>query len=96
MIDTACMPHEDCKPPPIPTFSKGLVAVLKLRLTKAIMDAKASDAKVYFDIIDRLAKMTWLDNLNPQARAQEARSEQSAAKEAMNTFIAHWLEDNPQ
>jgi hypothetical protein len=90
------MSHEDYKPPPIPTCSQGLVSVAKLRLTKAIMDGKASEAKTFLDIIDRLAKMAWLDDLTPSERAQQTRAEKCAATEAMNAYITQWFDDQPQ
>jgi hypothetical protein len=90
------MPLDDFKPPAVPLCSQGLVSMLKLRLTMAIVDAKPSDAKTYLDIIDRLSKMAWLDDMTPKERAQQTRAEKNAATQAMNDYISQWLLDNPQ
>jgi SOS response regulatory protein OraA/RecX len=66
-----------------------------LRLTKAIFDGKATKAKIYLDILDRLAKMAWLDDLSPQERAAQTLADRRAATDAMNAYISQWLEENP-
>ena len=62
------MSDHSFEPPPIPLNSKILVATLKRRLQEAIETGKASDAKVFLDTYERLAKMDWLDEISPQDR----------------------------
>jgi hypothetical protein len=52
----------------VPDNSKALVAILKTRLFEAVELGKASDAKTFLDVIERLAKMSWLDETTPQER----------------------------
>jgi SOS response regulatory protein OraA/RecX len=66
-----------------------------LRLTQATIDGKAAEAKTYLDIIDRLAKMAWLDDLGPQERAAQRLADRRAATDAMNAYIGQWLAENP-
>jgi hypothetical protein len=62
------MNNDILEPPPVPENSKALIAILKRRLHEAIETGKASDAKIFVDIIERLAKMAWLDDLTPRQR----------------------------
>jgi hypothetical protein len=79
------------EPPAIPLCSKTLVATLKRRLREAIDTGKASEAKLFLDIIDRLAKMDWLDDASPQER-MDAENAKTASKIAyVDGLIAHYL-----
>jgi hypothetical protein len=62
------MTSDDFEPLPVPLCSADLVAILKLRLHEAITDGKASDAKTFLDIIERLARLNWLDDMGPAER----------------------------
>jgi hypothetical protein len=73
------MTSTDFEPPEVPLNSRALVRTLKRRLLEAIETGKAADAKTYVDIIERLAKMAWLDDATPQER--------NAADQARNTKI---------
>lgn len=69
------MQDDHFQPPPVPLCSKALVAVLKARIYEAIVHGKASDAKLFLDIIDRLARLNWLDEMEPAARAAQNLAE---------------------
>jgi hypothetical protein len=87
------MTDEFFEPPPVPLCSKTLVATLKQRLYEAINDGKASEAKTFLDIIERLAKMAWLDELSAEER-DEALNEQAARKIAhVDTLMAQYLNE---
>jgi hypothetical protein len=89
------MSFEKALPPPIPDCSKDLVALLKLQLTKAVIDGKANEAKTYLDVIERLAKLDWLDTLSPLQRFTMHQKERAEAADKLNAFITNWLKDNP-
>jgi SOS response regulatory protein OraA/RecX len=59
------------QPPLVPASSNDLVVKLKERLIEAVESGKAGDAKIFLDVIDRLAKMNWLDDLSPQERGMQ-------------------------
>jgi hypothetical protein len=90
------MSFQDAPPPPVPDNSRTLVQVLKLQLTKAIMDGKASEAKAYLDVIDRLSKLAWLDDLSPEARNAQRQIERAQASDKLNEYITQWLLDHPE
>lgn len=74
------MQDDDFEPQPVPLCSKALVSVLKVRLYHAILNGKASDAKTFLDIIDRLARLNWLDELD--VRERQALNTRQSAQEA--------------
>jgi hypothetical protein len=88
------MPFKDPAPPPIPSSSQALVGVLKLQLTKAVMDGKASEAKTYLDVIERLSKLAWLDDLTPKERGMQRQKERTRAIDTLNDYITQWLKEN--
>jgi SOS response regulatory protein OraA/RecX len=63
------------QPPLVPTSSKDLVVKLKERLTEAVESGKAGEAKIFLDVIERLAKLNWLDDLSPQERGMQQHIE---------------------
>jgi hypothetical protein len=65
------MENYDFDPLPVPPCSQHLVTTLKRRLVEAIETGKASDAKTFLDIIERLAQMDWLDTTTPQERCEQ-------------------------
>jgi SOS response regulatory protein OraA/RecX len=67
------------EPAPVPLNSRALVNTLKRRLLEAIETGKASDAKIFLDVIERLAKMDWLDDRTPQERFRQDRAERERA-----------------
>lgn len=90
------MTQDHFEPPPIPLCSQALVATVKRRLQEAVESGKASDAKILVDIIERLAKMAWLDDLSPQERfvADHARSTQAIA--AVDRHLAQFLKEQQE
>jgi hypothetical protein len=87
------MTQDTFEPPPIPLCSKALVVTLKRRLHEAVEAGKASDAKIFVDIIERIARMAWLDDLSPQQRleADNARSAQAIA--IADLSLANYLKE---
>jgi hypothetical protein len=83
------------KPQPVPDNSRDLVRILKLRLTTAIIDGKASDAKTYVDVLERISKLAWLDDLTPVERSEQDRANYARLTQEMNGYIADWLVKNP-
>ena len=87
------MTREIFEPPEVPLNSRALVAILKRRLHEAIETGKASDAKIFVDIIERLAKMAWLDD-TPSAEKEEAERLRKARVMAdVETRIAQLLKE---
>jgi hypothetical protein len=82
-------PHFE--PPPIPLNSKALVATLKRRLVEAIEGGKASEAKIYVDIVERLAKMAWLDDVTPSERAEANRAKRAKVMADVDIRLARFL-----
>jgi hypothetical protein len=79
------------EPPPVPLNSRNLVATLKRRLMEAIETGKASDAKTYLDIIERLAKMAWLDDATPSERAETIRAKRAKVMADVDIRLARFL-----
>ena len=93
LYHTAYMTREIFEPPEVPLNSRALVAILKRRLHEAIETGKASDAKIFVDIIERLAKMAWLDD-TPTAEKEEAERLRKARVMAdVNIRIAQLLKE---
>jgi hypothetical protein len=90
------MSFEKSVPPPVPACSQDLVALLKLQLTKAVIDGKANEAKIYLDVIERLSKMAWLDDLTLQERGAQRQKERAAATDRLNEYISNWMKENPE
>ena len=86
------MTDEFFEPPPIPLNSKALVATLKRRLHEAIETGKPQDAKIFVDIIERLAKMAWLDDTTPEERAAAARARQAVIMADVDMRLARFLQ----
>jgi hypothetical protein len=85
------MTDANFEPPPVPLNSKVLVATLKRRLIDAIETGKASDAKTYVDIIERLAKMAWLDDATPSERAEANRAKRAKVMADVDIRLARFL-----
>ena len=68
-------------PPPIPPSSRALVDTLKRRLTQAVDAGHPRDARIYLGIIERLARMHWLDDtlLVEAQEAERVRTTQAMA-----------------
>jgi hypothetical protein len=81
------------EPPPVPLCSRALVATLKRRLHEAIGTGKASDAKIFVDIIERLAKMAWLDDLSPRQRHDLELAKSARAIAAVDAQLLGFLAD---
>lgn len=77
----------------VPLSSKALVATLKRRLHEAIETGKPSDAKVFVDIIERLAKMAWLDELTNQERFEASQLATARALADVDMRLAHFLKE---
>jgi hypothetical protein len=84
------------EPPPVPLCSKALVDTLKLRLQEAIETGKAGDAKIFVDIIERLARMDWLDDLTPQQRFEASRAETARALADVDVRLARFLKEQQE
>lgn len=87
------MINDDLEPPPVPLSSNALVATLKRRLQEAIETGKASDAKIFVDIIERLAKMAWLDDLNPQERFVADKAQSALAIADVDRQLSQYLKE---
>lgn len=77
LVHTLCMTQHIFEPVTVPLNSQALVATLKCRLTEAVETGKASEARIFVDIIDRLAKMAWLDDITPAERLEVQRANQA-------------------
>lgn len=85
------MTNPDFEPPPMPLNSKVLVATLKRRLIEAIETGKASDAKTYIDVIERLARMAWLDDASPAQRMEANRAKRAKVMADVDIRLARFL-----
>jgi hypothetical protein len=79
------------EPPPVPVNSRVLVSTLKRRLIEAIETGKPSDAKTYVDIIDRLARMAWLDDASPAERMEANRVKRAKVMADVDIRLARFL-----
>jgi hypothetical protein len=89
--DNLPMSDDVFEPPPVPLNSRALVAVLKHRLLEAIETGKASDAKTFVDIIERLAKMAWLDDATPDERHKADRAKRAQMLADIDVRLAAFL-----
>lgn len=90
------MTHDPIEPIPVPLCSKALVATLKRRLHDAIETGKPSEAKLFVDIIERLAKMAWLDDLTPQDRFEANRLATARTLAQVDLRLACFLKEQTQ
>jgi hypothetical protein len=84
------------EPLAVPLCSKVLVATLKRRLHEAIETGKPGDARIFVDIIDRLAKMAWLDDLTHQERFEANRLATAHALADVDFRLAHFLKEREE
>jgi hypothetical protein len=96
LVDNEVMMDDDLEPPPVPLCSKALVATLKRRLHDAIETGKAGDAKIFVDIIERLAKMDWLDDLTPQERFEANQAQTARALADVDLRLARFLQEQQE
>ncbi len=84
---TNVMTDADFQPTKVPVCSQALVTRLKQRLAEAIESGKAVDAKAYLDIIERLAKLHWLDDETLEQRAKRERDESLLAQRTFDAMV---------
>jgi SOS response regulatory protein OraA/RecX len=90
------MQSDDLQPPPVPPCSTELVATLKLRLYEAIASGKPADAKTLLDIIERLAKLQWLDDLDTTARMAANKAHRDQLERALHEKLQAFVDSEPQ
>ena len=95
VLHTACMTRQAFIPPPIPPSSRALVDTLKRRLTQAVDAGHPRDARIYLGIIERLARMHWLDDtlLVEAQEAERVRTTQAMA-DVKRRMARHLTEQN--
>ena len=72
-----------------------MVATLKRRFHEALESGKASDAKAYLDIIDRLAKMAWLDDTTPRERLRAKYVRRRRIMAEVDRRLAQYVRTKP-
>lgn len=93
---TLGMSKDIFEPPEIPVNSRALVATLKRRLLVAIETGRASDAKIFVDIIERLARMAWLDDATPQERRDVQQIRRSRVMADVDIRLARFLKSQQE
>jgi hypothetical protein len=81
------MTFDDFEPPMVPLCSQALVRTLKTRLIETIETGKATEAKAFLDIIDRLARMNWLDEATDEERFERDQRETEAIRREIDAKI---------
>ncbi len=85
------MSDDHFEPDLIPINSQVLVATLKRRLQEAIDTGKASDAKAFVDIIDRLANMAWLDETTSEEKLKLDSAQRQRVMADVDVRLARYL-----
>ena len=81
------MQKDDLISRPIPMYRHVLIETLKLGLRDAIEGGKVSDAKIYLDVIERLATMDWLDGVTPEQRRASDKLEEATMLRKIDQHI---------
>ncbi|MEN9873878.1 MAG: hypothetical protein RL186_775 [Pseudomonadota bacterium] len=84
------------EPIPVPLSSKALVDTLKRRLIEADETGRATYAKTFLDVIERLAKMDWLDELTPAERFARDREHRTRILADLDARLVKLVENKDQ